>query len=192
MTTGAGARLFLLVTQPTVWENEVLGRQTCRRFWYRVMPAESFLSQVRDASGEPDVVLRLTLDHFQADTGTFHELGPDGLLHLKAWAGSIPDELLPVIETIPVGKGIAGMAVERNAPVDLCNLQTDQSGAARPGAKQTGVQGSICVPLTSRGRAVGALGIGTHREREFSEEEIALLMEVGREVGGVPASAEKS
>ena len=156
-----------------------------------VMPAETFLTQVRDAAGDPDVLLRLTLDRFEADTGTLHRLGPDGLLHLKAWAGSIPDELLPVIRMIPVGKGIAGLAVERNEPVDLCNLQTDQSGTARPGAKQTGVRGSICVPVTDDGKAVGALGIATEAERTFSEQEIALLMEVGRIVGGVPASPEE-
>ena len=152
-------------------------------------PAGTFLSKVRGAAGDADAVLCLTIEHFRVDTGTFHELGPDGLLHLKAWAGGIPDELLPIIRTIPVGKGIAGLAVERNEPVDLCNLQTDRSGAARPGAKQTGVRGSICVPLTANGRAVGALGIGTHEEREFSEGEIALLMEVGRVIGGVPAPA---
>ena len=156
-----------------------------------VTAVEAFLAQVRDAAGEADVLLRLTLDYFEADTGTLHRLGPDGLLHLKAWAGSIPDELLPVIRMIPVGKGIAGLAVERNEPVDLCNLQTDQSGTARPGAKQTGARGSICVPVTAQGKAVGALGIATEAERAFSEQEIALLMEVGRVVGGVKASAEE-
>ena len=154
-----------------------------------VMPPETFLTRVRDAAREPDVLLRLTLDHFEADTGTFHSLGPDGLLHLKAWAGSIPDELLPVIRMIPVGKGIAGLAVERNEPVDLCNLETDQSGTARPGAKRTGVRGSICVPLSEDGKAVGALGIATVAERTFSEEEIALLLEVGRLAGAVSAPA---
>ena len=156
-----------------------------------MIPADTFLSQVRDAAGEPDVLLRLTLDQFEADTGTLHRLGQDGLLHLEAWAGSIPDELLPVIRTIPVGKGIAGLAVERNEAVDLCNLQTDQSGTARPGARQTGVRGSICIPVRARGKAVGALGIATEAERAFSEQEIALLMEVGRVMGGVPASGEE-
>ena len=154
-------------------------------------PAEIFLGQVRAAAPDPDAVLRLTLDHFRADTGTLHKLGPDGLLHLKALAGNMPDKLLPVIETIPVGKGIAGLAVERNEPVDLCNLQTDPSGAARPGARQTGVRGSLCVPLRSRGRAVGALGVGMRGEYEFSRGEIVLLMEVGRVLANAPVSAGK-
>ena len=145
---------------------------------------------MRNARRDLDEVLRLTLDHFQADTGTLHVLGSDGLLHLRAWVGNIPDELLPVIRTIPIGKGIAGLAVQRNEPVDFCNLQTDQSGTARPGAPKTGVRGSLCVPLTSRGRTAGALGIGTSVERDFSDEEIALLMETGRLVSDISTVAD--
>lgn len=144
------------------------------------MSSENFLEHVKGAAADPARVLQLALAHFRADTGTIHELGPDGLLHLKSWAGGIPEQLLAVIETIPVGKGIAGLAVKRKEPVNLCNLQTDQSGQARPGARQTGVKGSICVPMMAGDRAVGALGIATHQERDFKPSEIELLMDVGR------------
>jgi L-methionine (R)-S-oxide reductase len=139
-----------------------------------------FLEAIRSAAGEPSRALTLTLAELDADTGTLHGLGPDGLLHLEAWAGAIPEPLLEIIRTIPVGKGIAGLAVERKQPVDLCNLQTDDSGQARPRAKETGVKGSICVPLLNGEEAVGALGVATIREREFSREETDLLLSVGR------------
>ena len=101
------------------------------------MPTESFLDQVRAAAHDRQRVLRLALAHFQAETGTIHELGSDGVLHLTAWTDGIPDHLLPLIRDVPVGKGIAGLAVERKEPVDLCNLQTDDSGTARPKARDT-------------------------------------------------------
>ncbi len=148
--------------------------------WKPVAEMSDFLDQVRRAKSEPAAVLALTLTHFSAETGTLHRLGADGLLHLEAHAGGIPDKLLPVIRTIPVGKGIAGLTVERNEPVDLCNLQTDTSGQARPGAKATGARGSICVPLRRDGQAVGTLGVATAEERTFSDEEIAELLAVGR------------
>ena len=129
---------------------------------------------------EAKQALQAAIERFGADTGTLHRLGEDGMLHLEAYAGNIPDALLPVIQTIPVGKGIAGLAVERREPVDLCNLQTDTSGQARPGAKSTGVQGSICVPMMAGERAVGALGIATVRERTFTAAEIEELMALGR------------
>lgn len=144
------------------------------------MASQEFLEQVRAAAGDPSKALELTLAHIDADTGTLHSLGADGLLHLEAWAGGIPEPLLAIIQKIPVGKGIAGLAVEHRAPVDLCNLQTDSSGQARPRAKETGVKGSICVPMMAGEEAVGALGVATVREREFTEEETAELLEVGR------------
>jgi len=137
----------------------------------------AFLGKIRSA--EAETALTLVLAEFDADTGTIHLVGDDGLLHLKAHAGGIPDHLLPIIQCIAVGKGIAGLAVERQEPVDMCNLQTDTSGDARPGAKATAVKGSICVPMMKDGRAVGALGVATSREREFTPEETARLMEVG-------------
>ncbi|MBI3697081.1 MAG: GAF domain-containing protein [Acidobacteria bacterium] len=132
---------------------------------------------------DPSELLRLTLEHFQAETGTIHVLEGDGVLHLKAVIGNVPPPVLEAVRVVPVGKGLAGLAVERAEPVTVCNLQTDTSGQAKPGARATGVQGSICVPMMVEGRAVGALGIGTYRERTFSEEEVALLLETGRHMG---------
>ena len=136
-------------------------------------------------SAQAKQALEEALERFKVDTGTLHRLREDGLLHLEAWAGHIPDHLLPVIQKIPVGKGIAGLAVERKAPVDMCNLQTDQSGDARPGAKSTGVRGSICVPMMRGEQAVGALGVATVKERIFTEAEIEDLMALGRDLAKV-------
>lgn len=144
------------------------------------MSDSELLDKIGKVAGERTKVMDLVLAHFDADTGTIHMIGPDGLLHLEAWAGGIPEPLLDIIRTIPVGKGIAGLAVQRREPVNLCNLQTDQSGDVRPGARATGVQGSICVPMMAGATAVGALGIATRRERDFTGDEVELLQQVGR------------
>jgi len=145
------------------------------------MSHRTFLDQVGKIADDPTKALDMTLAHLRVETGTVHQLGSDGSLHLKAWAGGIPEPLLDVIRTIPVGKGIAGLAVERKKPVNLCNLQTDQSGDVRPRARETGAQGSICVPMmTDEDRPVGALGIATQQERDFTDDEIEVLMQVGR------------
>ena len=118
---------------------------------------------------------------FGCTTGTIHRLDPaDGLLKLVA-AQAIPPQLIPVISTIPVGKGIAGAAAERQEPVELCNLQTDTSGVAKPGAAQTQVQGSIAVPMMSGSRLCGTLGIGKRVPYEFSAEEKDKLLAIARQ-----------
>lgn len=125
----------------------------------------------------------MTIEHLDADTGTLHMVGDDGALHLEATEGHLPEQVLQRIQTIEVGKGMAGLAVERGIPVTACNLQTDGSGDVRPGAKATGLQGSIVVPVLRGIEAVGALGVANREERVFSEDEVALLLEVGRAIG---------
>jgi GAF domain-containing protein len=125
-------------------------------------------------------ILRETLAQFNSETGTIHKLHePTQLLRLVAQIG-LPPQLLNVVSIIPVGKGIAGECAQKNQPVMICNLQTDSSGVAKPGAKQTGVGGALCVPIRDGHQLIGTLGIGTQREYEYSAAEINSLQEIGR------------
>jgi len=130
-----------------------------------------------------DDVLSAVIGSFAADSGTLHLLGEDGVLHLRAAAG-IPDQVRAIIGRIPVGKGMAGLAVERAEPVTACNIQTDDSGDVRPGARATGMEGAIVVPVFRGDEAVGALGIANRGERTFCPGEIELLLEIGRRIAG--------
>jgi L-methionine (R)-S-oxide reductase len=127
--------------------------------------------------------LREVLKHFCSETGTIHRLDVEKqLLHLAAQVG-LPPQMLEVVKTIPVGKGIAGQVVARGAPVTICNLQTDTRGVAKPGARQTGVGGALCVPARDGDQIVGTLGIGTRRQYEYTAAETRALEEMGRALG---------
>ncbi|MBL9151120.1 MAG: GAF domain-containing protein [Verrucomicrobiales bacterium] len=125
-----------------------------------------------------------TIAAFDCTTGTLHRLDPaDQHLKLVAHRG-IPEALMPVIGSIPIGKGIAGTAAQRLEPVEICNLQTDTSGVAKPGAKQTHVQGSLAVPVLDGSRLCGTLGVGKLEPYDFSDAEKARLMDLGRAIAG--------
>jgi L-methionine (R)-S-oxide reductase len=128
------------------------------------------------------LALQRIVRDFAADSGTIHFLGNDGMLHLAAASAGMPEAVLAIIRTIPVGKGMAGLAVERAQPVNACNIQTDTSGDVRPGAKATGLAGSIVVPIFDGSEVVGALGVANRSERTFAESEIAQLMYEGRQL----------
>ena len=59
----------------------------------------NLLEQIQPAlnAGNLQEVLRLTMEHFRADTGTIHLLESDGVLHLKAASAGIPE---PVLEAV--------------------------------------------------------------------------------------------
>ena len=106
------------------------------------------------------LALAAIVERLSANSGTIHLLGPDGALHLKAATPGIPQFVLDAVRVVPAGKGMAGLAFERNHPVDACNIQTDASGDVRPGARATGLQGAIVVPIRrADGSAAGVLGV---------------------------------
>lgn len=124
--------------------------------------------------------LALVQQELGAAMGTLHRLGDDGHLHLVAASPGIPPPVLEASRRIPIGKGIAGEAAATGKPVTLCNLQTDASGVARPGAKATGLGGSLCVPTLDGDRVVGTLGVGWMGERAISIDETEALLAAGR------------
>ena len=74
----------------------------------------------------------------------------------------------------------AGLAVERRHPVTVCNIQTDTSGDVRPGAKATGLEGAIALPMLRGDEVAGVLGVANRAERTFTGEETELLLAIGR------------
>ena len=136
-----------------------------------------------DTEADAATWLAGVLTSFSCQTGTLHRANGE-FLDLVAHVG-VPEMLIPKISHIPFGKGIAGAAAERREPVELCNLQQDLGGVARPDARQTQVSGSLAVPVFSPdgAKVLGTLGIGMMAAHDFTDEEKARLAGVAAEVG---------
>ena len=132
-----------------------------------------------DGASPWDALLAKLTAHFDCPVGTVHLMQDDGMLHLQAQRG-LPPPVLDKVKVIPVGKGMAGIAAERKEPVQVCNLQTDSSGVARPGAKMTQMEGSLASPMLDGDRVHGVLGIAKPTAYDFSQAETDLLLAVGR------------
>lgn len=137
--------------------------------------------------GTSDAALLAVLDrvlaHFDCPLGTLHELdSATGRLRLRAQRG-VPGSLLPTIADIPIGKGMAGLTAQRRQPVQVCNLQKDTSGKARPGARETRMAGCLSVPMLVGEQLRGTLGVAKPVPYEYSEAETRLLLEVASAIG---------
>jgi L-methionine (R)-S-oxide reductase len=138
------------------------------------------------AQGNPepdwDALLSQMLQVYDCTTGTIHlSNAAQDTLYLKAYKG-IPQFLLPKMTEIPVGKGMAGIAAQRREVVQMCNLQTDESGVARPSAKETKVEGSMAAPMLLNNKLYGTLGVAKPVPYEFTQEEIDTLMQIGQRI----------
>jgi signal transduction protein with GAF and PtsI domain len=128
------------------------------------------------ADGQLDNVLAAAIAHFGCQAGTIHLLR-DGVLKLAAHK-NIPPPVVQIVSTVPIGKGIAGLAAERREPITICNLQTDTSGQARPGAKATGMEGSLAVPMLADGELRGVLGIAKAEAYDWPPTEVETLTRI--------------
>ncbi len=143
---------------------------------------KDIIASLHQATIDWQSVLSTIISHFDCSTGTLHFLDAETpVLKLRAQQG-IPSFLLPKLSEIPIGKGMAGIAAERREPVEMCNLQTDTSGVARPAAKETKVEGSIAVPMLLNGTLYGTLGIAKPVPYDFTENEKKELLQLSEEI----------
>ena len=125
--------------------------------------------------------LQEIIDEFDCVAGTLHRAEDDGLA-LVADVG-IPEPVLERIQLVPIGKGMAGLAAERREPVQVCNLQTDDSGVAEEGARATGMEGSIAAPIVGPDdELAGVIGIAKPDAYEFSDEECEAIVQAGADL----------
>jgi hypothetical protein len=115
--------------------------------------------------------LRTFLTDHGGVAGTVHLL--EGEVLKLSSAVNIPPPVIKVTEIIPKGKGMAGLAWERNQAVATCNLKDDKSGDVRPGAKAVDAQAAVAIPVHAASGALRAVvGIAFMGERDFSEQQL--------------------
>lgn len=125
--------------------------------------------------------LRDVLDELDCAAGTIHR-AEDGTLRLAAHE-RMPDEVLDRVETVPFGKGMAGLAAERREPVQVCNLQTGELEVAEAGARDSDLEGTVAAPMFgAEGGLNGVIGVGKRGAYEFSDPEIDELLRLGRRI----------
>jgi len=109
-----------------------------------------------------------------AIAGTVHIHENDGLR--LAAAVNIPEKVQQIVAWVPSGKGMAGLALQRNGPIQTCNLQDDRTGAVRPGAKAVDARAGIALPIHDVSGATRAVvGAAFAEERDIPEEEISRI-----------------
>lgn len=115
--------------------------------------------------------LKTFLSEHGGVAGTVHLLEGD-VLKLSS-SVNIPPPVIKATEIIPKGKGMAGLAWERDRAVATCNLKDDKSGDVRPGAKAVAAQAAVAIPVHSAAGGLRAVvGIAFLGERDFSDQEL--------------------
>jgi len=116
--------------------------------------------------------------------GTVHVCESPDVLILAA-AVRIPDVVKQVVQRVPRGKGMAGLALDRDQPISTCNIKTDSSGDVRPGARAVDARAGVALPVhDGQGRVRAVVGVAFTDEKTLSEEELAELARAAASLPG--------
>lgn len=115
--------------------------------------------------------LQAELERRGAVAGSVHVRDGDRLRLVASV--NLPPAVLKATAEIARGKGMAGLAWERGRSVSTCNLQTDESGDVRPGAKAVGAAAALAMPVhAADGELRAVVGLAFASPREFQPAEL--------------------
>lgn len=85
-------------------------------------------------------------------------------------AYGLPASLIPEIEKIPCGKGMAGQAWCRRVPISTCDLQNDRHAPVEAGARQLPLRDAFAIPLFQTDGAIAAVIGFAFQDADASQE----------------------
>jgi L-methionine (R)-S-oxide reductase len=124
---------------------------------------------------DPQIWLETFVRDSGGIAGTVHLLTSPDELSLAA-AVRIPEPVKQIIARVPRGKGMAGLALERDEPISTCNIKTDATGQVRPGARLVDARAGVALPVhDASGKVRAVVGVAFTDEKALSESELADL-----------------
>ena len=93
-----------------------------------------------------------------------------------AAAVRIPEPVKRLVQRVPRGKGMAGLALTRDEPISTCNIKTDTTGQVKPGARAVDARAGVALPVhDASGKVRAVIGVAFTDEKALGESELADL-----------------
>lgn len=167
-------------------EKEIKDKHSELHKTYAKISALHRIGQVISRSLNLEEILRVALDEIlkqlNADAGGIYLLEEDGKTLTLHFPTGLSDEFVKKLGKIKTGKGISGKAVQERKPVSI-----DISEYPTPEYEnilyKEGIKSAASAPIFARGRVIGAITIGSKKERKFTSEDLELLGSIGMQLG---------
>lgn len=102
-------------------------------------------------------------------------------LTLSAYRG--PDAgLAEKVRRLRFGEGFSGWVAQNGEPLLVKDADDDPGAVAHPAALEGGLRSFAGVPLQTKGRILGVLGVASYGDRQFTRREADLLSSIGRQI----------
>ncbi|MBN1406107.1 MAG: GAF and ANTAR domain-containing protein [Candidatus Omnitrophica bacterium] len=82
---------------------------------------------------------------------------------------------------LKTGEGIVGKVIKENTPITVKDVTQEKEYRNRDIAKREGLCSLLCVPLSVKGKVIGALNCYTQSSHDFTESEINILTSIANQ-----------
>jgi putative methionine-R-sulfoxide reductase with GAF domain len=104
-----------------------------------------------------------------------------GELILQGQKG-ISSEVLPLIERLKIGDGVAGACVQQGEIIIMNNIELAPAYMTAY-VRKTGAKSLVCIPIRVKERILGVLDLFNYSLKTFSKEEVDLLESIADQIG---------
>ncbi len=123
-----------------------------------------------------------TIQVTSSDAGWIYLLQEDGeTLILKTYLG-VSHRFAVIASKLKVGQGVSGQAVKSGKPV-MEDIENHPSPELSPLMIKEGIISLAGIPLTAKGKVIGAMVLSSRKCRTFSKEDIDMLLSIGSQIG---------
>ena len=135
-----------------------------------------------------DSIVATVADRMQTEVCSIYILDRDkNRLTLRATMGLDPESIGKV--SMRTGEGLTGLVIERMKPVMVADTLAHPRYKYFPETHEEHFHSFLGVPLNDRKSPLGVLVVQTSRRREFSRDEIRLLMTISTQVASIIVQA---
>jgi signal transduction histidine kinase/HAMP domain-containing protein len=126
--------------------------------------------------------LEKTLEVMGIEAGGIYLLDEEtGVLTLAARHGFSP-QFVGEIDRLKVGEGFSGRVVQSGQPLVVRDISADPR-LTRMVVREEGLRSLVSVPLSSKRKVLGTLFAITHGYREFTDQDVQLLISISNQIG---------
>ena len=176
---GYRLRIRNLETQGRELETQVVSRT---RELAALNAVASVVSRSLDLERVLTNALDKTLDVMGVEAGGIYLLRKDDqVLTIAAYKG-LSTQFVDGIDNLKVGEGFSGHVTLTGEPLIVQDLSQDPK-LTRAVIKDSDFQSLAIAPLVSRAKVLGTFFVVTRRDREFSQQDVDLLISIGGQIG---------
>jgi two-component system NtrC family sensor kinase len=127
-------------------------------------------------------VLDKALEVTDMEAGLLHLLDEETDELIVAVHQGLSDRYVQGVNQLKVGEGLAGQVAQSGEPIVVADISSDPR-LTRMVVKEEEQRTFVSVPLKARGKVQGTMNLVSHSFRQFTPQDIQLMMAIGDQIG---------